>query len=119
MVDGKKHDIKIVQTDVFADNDDAGNSLGYKNNRLVMDKVALDNIRQIPDRRTISHQDEELCRSSVPASSTWEMVFGTGKTYVYIKTMSELNKQYGWDQVYRGGSKPSPSEKVKKSFDVR
>lgn len=62
VVDSKKHDIKIVQTDVFADNDDAGNSLGYKNNRLVMDKVALfDNIRQILTENNI-HQDEELCQ---------------------------------------------------------
>ncbi len=26
------------------------------------------------------------------------METGTGKTYVYIKTMFELNKQYGWSK---------------------
>ena len=25
-----------------------------------------------------------------------EMETGTGKTYVYIKTIMELNKRYGW-----------------------
>lgn len=27
-----------------------------------------------------------------------EMETGTGKTYVYIKTMFELNKKYGWSK---------------------
>jgi len=29
---------------------------------------------------------------------TVEMETGTGKTYTYIKTMLELNKQYGWSK---------------------
>lgn len=29
-----------------------------------------------------------------------EMETGTGKTYVYIKTMFELNKLYGWSKFY-------------------
>lgn len=34
------------------------------------------------------------------------METGTGKTYVYIKTMFELNKQYGWSK-FIVGVKPS------------
>ena len=30
-----------------------------------------------------------------------EMETGTGKTYVYIKTIMELNKRYGWCEVHR------------------
>lgn len=71
VVDSKKFDIKIEHPDVFADSDDIGNSLGYKNNRLAMDKVALfDNIRQIQTENNI-HQDEELCQNSEPANSMW------------------------------------------------
>lgn len=110
VVDSKKHDIKFVQTNVFADSDDAGNSLGYKNNRLAMDKVALfDNIRQIQTENNI-HQDEELCQKLGACQLDVEMETGTGKTYVYIKTMFELNKQYGWTKL-SWWFQASPSEK--------
>lgn len=61
-----------------------------------MDKVALfDNIRQIQTENNIL-QDEELCQKLGACQLDVEMETGTGKTYVYIKTMFELNKQYGW-----------------------
>ena len=118
VVDSKKHDIKIVQTDVFADSDDAGNNLGYKNNRLAMDKVALfDNIRQIQTDNNI-HQDEELCQKLGTCQLDVEMETGTGKTYVYIKTMFELNKQYGWTKFIVVVPSIAIREGVKKSFDI-
>ena len=118
VVDSKKHDIKIVQTNVFADSDDAGNSLGYKNNRLAMDKVALfDNIRQIQTDNNI-HQDEELCQKLGACQLDVEMETGTGKTYVYIKTMFELNKQYGWTKFIVVVPSIAIREGVKKSFDI-
>ncbi|MFW5506188.1 MAG: type III restriction-modification system endonuclease [Segatella copri] len=118
VVDSKKHDIKFVQTDVFADSDDAGNSLGYKNNRLAMDKVALfDNIRQIQTENNI-HQDEELCQKLGACQLDVEMETGTGKTYVYIKTMFELNKQYGWTKFIVVVPSIAIREGVKKSFDI-
>ena len=118
VVDSKKHDIKFVQTNVFADSDDAGNSLSYKNNRLVMDKVALfDNIRQIQTENNI-HQDEELCQKLGACQLDVEMETGTGKTYVYIKTMFELNKQYGWTKFIVVVPSIAIREGVKKSFDI-
>ena len=118
VVDSKKHDIKFVQTNVFADSDDAGNSLGYKNNRLAMDKVALfDNIRQIQTDNNI-HQDEELCQKLGACQLDVEMETGTGKTYVYIKTMFELNKQYGWTKFIVVVPSIAIREGVKKSFDI-
>ena len=118
VVDSKKHDIKFVQTNVFADSDDAGNSLGYKNNRLAMDKVALfDNIRQIQTENNI-HQDEELCQKLGACQLDVEMETGTGKTYVYIKTMFELNKQYGWTKFIVVVPSIAIREGVKKSFDI-
>ena len=118
VVDSKKHDIKFVQTNVFADSDDAGNNLGYKNNRLAMDKVALfDNIRQIQTENNI-HQDEELCQKLGACQLDVEMETGTGKTYVYIKTMFELNKQYGWTKFIVVVPSIAIREGVKKSFDI-
>ena len=57
-------------------------------------------------------------RNSVPASSTWRWKRYRGKTYVYIKTMFELNKQYGWTKFIVVVPSIAIREGVKKSFDI-
>lgn len=47
-----------------------------------------------------------------------EMETGTGKTYVYIKTMYELNKHYGWKKFIIVVPSVAIREGVKKSFDT-
>lgn len=47
-----------------------------------------------------------------------EMETGTGKTYVYIKTMFELNKQYGWSKFIVVVPSIAIREGVQKSFQV-
>ena len=47
-----------------------------------------------------------------------EMETGTGKTYVYIKTMMELNKRYGWSKFIVVVPSIAIREGVKKSFDI-
>ena len=47
-----------------------------------------------------------------------EMETGTGKTYVYIKTIMELNKRYGWSKFIIVVPSVAIREGVKKSFDV-
>ena len=47
-----------------------------------------------------------------------EMETGTGKTYVYIKTMFELNKKYGWSKFIVVVPSIAIREGVKKSFEV-
>jgi type III restriction enzyme len=47
-----------------------------------------------------------------------EMETGTGKTYVYIKTIMELNKRYGWSKFIVVVPSVAIREGVKKSFDV-
>ena len=46
------------------------------------------------------------------------METGTGKTYVYIKTMFELNKRYGWSKFIVVVPSIAIREGVKKSFDI-
>jgi len=46
------------------------------------------------------------------------METGTGKTYVYIKTMFELNKIYGWSKFIVVVPNVAIREGVKKSFDI-
>lgn len=47
-----------------------------------------------------------------------EMETGTGKTYVYIKTMYELNQKYGWSKFIVVVPSIAIREGVKKSFEV-
>lgn len=47
-----------------------------------------------------------------------EMETGTGKTYVYIKTMFELNKKYGWSKFIVVVPSIAIREGVKKSFEI-
>ena len=46
------------------------------------------------------------------------METGTGKTYVYIKSMFELNKLYGWTKFIVVVPSVAIREGVKKSFDI-
>ena len=47
-----------------------------------------------------------------------EMETGTGKTYVYIKTMFELNKLYGWSKFIVVVPSIAIREGVQKSFET-
>ena len=47
-----------------------------------------------------------------------EMETGTGKTYVYIKTIMELHKRYGWSKYIIVVPSVAIREGVQKSFDV-
>ena len=49
---------------------------------------------------------------------TVEMETGTGKTYVYIKTMFELFKKYGWGKYIVVVPSIAIREGVKKSFEI-
>ena len=46
------------------------------------------------------------------------METGTGKTYVYIKTMFELNRKYGWSKFIVVVPSIAIREGVKKSFEI-
>jgi type III restriction enzyme len=46
------------------------------------------------------------------------METGTGKTYVYIKTMFELHKTYGWSKFIVVVPSIAIREGVKKSFEI-
>ena len=71
---------------------------GYGNHRLELDKqTMLRNIRFVQNLYDIT-PSETLAKGVAPVNLDIEMETGTGKTYVYIKTMFELNKQYGWSK---------------------
>ena len=71
---------------------------GYRNADLILgEKELLENIHKIQDANFIILTNEVKRTAGVPSFDI-EMETGTGKTYVYTKTMYELNKAYGWSK---------------------
>lgn len=88
------------QTRFAVDEDDADllSETGYKNEAIALtDGQLLDNIKAIQNENNIKVSDK-LIGDVGRCSLDIEMETGTGKTYVYIKTMFELNKRYGWSK---------------------
>ena len=82
---------KRAQTIVFE-----GEDSGYSNGEIVLtNEQILDNIRDIQVAQLIQ-PSTSLAKGQGRVSLDIEMETGTGKTYVYIKTMFELNRRYGW-----------------------
>ena len=93
-------------------------TMGFANARIRLDSVQLlDNIRRIQTRNNIKLTDS-LTTNLGACSLDVEMETGTGKTYVYIKTMFELNKQYGWSKFIVVVPSIAIREGVKKSFET-
>ena len=92
--------------------------IGYKNERISLsDDQLLANIRRIQQENNIKTSSSlvgDLGRCSLDV----EMETGTGKTYVYIKTMFELNKRYGWTKFIVVVPSIAIREGVKKSFEM-
>ncbi|MFN9917354.1 MAG: DEAD/DEAH box helicase family protein, partial [Pirellulaceae bacterium] len=67
------------------------NDLGIGNRRTLLDDQLLDNLHAIQLRHGLAPST-----SLASFDFTVEMETGTGKTYVYLRTIFELNKRYGF-----------------------
>ena len=107
----------------FADEPD----VGYKNAEIELQSAdLLRNIHAVQDRQNLEHSgplgDRPLPsghagRVTLPELEV-EKETGTGKTFVYIKTMFELNKRYGWSKFIIIVPGIAIREGVKKSLDI-
>lgn len=97
---------------------DENGDIGYKNAVIQLsENQLLDNIRKLQSQSNIKMSDK-LIKDLGACSLDIEMETGTGKTYVYIKTMFELNKRYGWSKFIVVVPSIAIREGVKKSFEV-
>ncbi|MGN0907114.1 MAG: type III restriction-modification system endonuclease [Bullifex sp.] len=93
-------------------------AIGYSNAKIALsDADLLNNINNIQRKSNIP-VSSVLSKSIGGCSIDVEMETGTGKTYVYIKTMFELNKKYGWSKFIVVVPSIAIREGVKKSFDM-
>lgn len=58
----------------------------------------LDNIQQVQRQQNLPLSESLVKTKVAKLNLDIEMETGTGKTYCYIKTVFELNKQYGWSK---------------------
>jgi len=90
---------------------------GFENAKIILsDEALLSNIHAIQSENNIRLSDKlhtHLGRVSLDI----EMETGTGKTYVYIKSIFELHKKYGWSKFIVVVPSIAIREGVKKSFE--
>ena len=121
-----KEEVKALQLHFFdmgdtidaAEAEDQLNDAGYRNADLVLsDQQLLDNINAVQAQQNI-HKSSKLSADIGRVSLDVEMETGTGKTYVYVKTMFELNRQYGWSKFIVVVPSIAIREGVKKSSSI-
>ena len=80
----------------------------------------LKNIQAIQRSRGLPPSTNLVFSKAAPSSPNLdiEMETGTGKTYVYIKTMLELRQRYGWSKFIVVVPSIAIREGVQKSFDI-
>lgn len=75
-------------------------------------------VQQIRGLELSKELKDPVRKSAAPINLDVEMETGTGKTYVYIKTIMELHKRYGWSKYIVIVPSIAIREGVKKSFDI-
>jgi type III restriction enzyme len=104
--------------DEYGEQIDLLDDTGFKNEKIdLTDEQLLHNIREIQTLNNIK-LSPSLIKDLGRCSLDIEMETGTGKTYVYIKTMFELNKRYGWSKFIVVVPSIAIREGVNKSFEM-
>lgn len=97
-----------------------GDDDGYRNADLELTAAdLLRNLQAVQSRGRLPQSPKLYDNEGLGAVNLdIEMETGTGKTYVYIKTMFELNRLYGWSKFIVVVPSVAIREGVKKSFDM-
>jgi type III restriction enzyme len=97
-------------------------AFGLRNSQITLSPAQLlENIQAVQRSRNLP-LSTALVSSKAAAPDALnldvEMETGTGKTYVYIKTIMEMHKRYGWSKFIVVVPSVAIREGVKKSFDI-
>jgi len=100
-----------------------GDDSGFRNAEIVLsDRELLENIQavQLDPRRNLPQSKKFEYSAAAPSAPNLdiEMETGTGKTYVYIKTIMELRKRYGWSKYIVVVPSVAIREGVMKTFQI-
>lgn len=88
----RMNDAGLAQLDLFE-------QIGFKNADIQLTEAQLlVNIQAVQRRQNLPLSDKLVVSAGCKVNLDVEMETGTGKTYCYIKTIFEMNKQYGWSK---------------------
>ena len=102
-----------VDTGLFAHEEEV-EIISFGNQSITLtESERIKNIREVQRLNDINYTDNQpLDEFSI------EMETGTGKTFTYIKSMYELNKEYGWSKFIVMVPSIAIREGVQKSFSI-
>ena len=92
-----------------------GHTSGYGNNLTLTDEQLNKNLKFVQDKNQIISQENI---DSKGRNFSIEMETGTGKTYVYLRTLFELNKLYGFSKFIIVVPSVAVREGVLKSLEI-
>lgn len=102
-----------VDTGLFAHEEEV-EVISFGNNSITLtESERVKNIREVQRLNDINYTDGQPLDEF-----TVEMETGTGKTFTYIKSMYELNKEYGWSKFIVMVPSIAIREGVQKSFEI-
>ena len=105
--------VRLEQMELGVEDDPP--DVGYANAEIKIDgSLLLKNLHMVQDRNNLDRS--QLASGLVELEV--EMETGTGKTFVYTKTIFELNKRYGWSKFIIIVPGVAIREGVKKSIDI-
>ena len=70
------------------------NEVGVANSLVLDEEDIVNNLREVQKRNYLKEYTGQLKKNNL--NFAVEMETGTGKTYVYIKTIMELHRKYGF-----------------------
>ena len=92
---------------------------GLRNSEVMLTRPQLlANVHAVQQVRGLPLSKELVKSPAAPYNLDVEMETGTGKTYVYIKSIMELHRRYGWSKYIVVVPSIAIREGVKKSFDI-
>lgn len=94
---------------------------GLRNAKIELSKEQLlENIHSVQRKRNLPRSKKLVYSAAAPSAPNLdvEMETGTGKTYVYIKTIMEMHQRHGWSKFIVVVPSVAIREGVKKSFDI-
>lgn len=98
--------------------DDGLDDTGFKNEKITISPDGLlSNIKKVQQDNNLKLSNNLLGNIGA-CTLDIEMETGTGKTYVYTKTMYELNQKYGWSKFIIVVPSIAIREGVKKSLEM-
>ena len=115
LLDRVYHSSKGKQLEIGQSTDDYFEDIiSFGNNDINIGKdIWRQNIRSVQKQNNLEYTDNAGFKNY-----SIEMETGTGKTYTYIKTMYELNKNYGWSKFIVMTPSIAIREGVLKSFQI-